>query len=283
MAIDKNKKKTLVYILLPEYVDLTHSTSTVSVKANTTIPLDVSVYKRILTRVKSILSFFGYEYIYPIYNIKNLKSFAWPIKTVEDIYPDGKLFLQNLNRSIGWTTADDVSNSTHVSCILYGTDVTKEVIGDMASRQKFGNAVVILNMDALTSKTSPLPVTEKYTGQSIEIVSVDDIPNLHKWISKNRVPQRQYTFNPKHGDKFNKATYGSQLLTDENETKRLLASAVGETRDGALWLYDKTNNAYIYFENQHELRLAFHGYHVKEGDENYENINLQKLKIVKNM
>lgn len=283
MAIDKNNKKTLVYILLPEYVDSTHGTSTVSVKANATIPLDVSVYKQVLARVKSILGFFGYEYIYPIYNIKNLKSFAWPIKTVEDIYPDGNLFLKDLSKSIGWTTADEVSCSTPVSCMLYATDVSNEVIGEMASYQKFGNAVVILDIEALSSKTSPLPVKEKHTGQSIEIASVNDIPNLYKWISEKRVPQRQYTFNAKHGDMHHKATFGSQLLTDEDETKKLLAFAIGETRDGALWLYDKTRNAYIYFENQHELRLAFHGYHVKEGDENYENINLEKLRKVKNM
>lgn len=283
MAIDKNAKKTLIYVLLPEYVDASHCTSSVALSANTNVPVDVASYKAILAKVKVILSFFGYERIYPIYNVDNLKSFVWPLKTVEDIYPDGKLFLQNQLKNIGWTTADDVSCGQSVQCMLYGNDVSNETVGDIVSRQKFGNAVVILNIDTLSSKVSPLPVTEKFTGNPIEIVTVDDIKKLYDWLSANRIPQREYCYNDKHGDKDHRATTGSQLLTKEKETKSLLNAAVGETKEGSLWLFDKANNAFIYFENQRELRLAFHGYHVHEGDENFENIKFEKLKQIGNI
>lgn len=283
MAIDKNAKKTLIYVLLPEYVDASHCTSSVALSPNTNVSIDVATYKAILAKVKGILSFFGYEHIYPIYSVDNLRSFVWPLKTVEDIYPDGKLFLQNQLKNIGWTTADDVSCNLPVPCMLYANDVSDETIGDIVSRQKFGNAVVVLNIDTLSSKVSPLSVTEKFTGNSVEIVTVDDIKRLYDWLSANRIPQREYCYNDKHGDKDHCATIGSQLMTDKEETKSLLNAAVGETKDGSLWLFDKANNAFIYFENQRELRLAFHGYHVREGDENFENINLEKLKKIGNI
>lgn len=283
MAKDRNEKKTLIFVLLPEYVDATHGNTSVALSANTNVPMDVDAYKAILAKVKSILAFFGYERIYPIYNVDNLKSFVWPLKTVEDIYPDGKLFLQNQFKNIGWTTADDVSCRQPVQCMLYGSDVSNESIGDIVSRQKFGNAVVVLNIDTLSSKVSPLPVTEKFTGKPIEVVTVDDIKKLYDWLSVNRIPQREYCYNEKHGDKDHSAATGSQLLTNEEETKSLLNAAVGDTKEGSLWLFDKANNAFIYFENQRELRLAFHGYHVHEGDENFENINLEKLKKVGNI
>ena len=283
MAIDKNQKKTLIYVLLPEYVDANHGTSSVAMSGNSNGGIDVATYKAIFSKIKNTLAFFGYERIYPIFDAKNLESFVWPLKTIEDIYPDGKLFLKNHLKNMGWTTADDVSCSTSVSCLLYGTDVTGEVIGDIASRQTYGNAMVILDMDTLTSKVSPLPVTETYTGKSIEIATADDIKKLYDWLSGHRIPQRTYCFNKKHGDKNRMAQGGSQLLTDQTETQNLLNEAVGETREGTLWLYDKANGAYIYFENQQELRLAFHGYHVRPGEENYENINLEKLKTVGNI
>lgn len=283
MAIDKSQKKTLIYVLLPEYVDVDHGTSSVAISGNTEVEVDVSTYKAILSKVKDILVFFGYERLYPIYDVKNLKSFVWPLKTIEDIYPDGKLLLKDYLKNIGWTTADDVSSKSPFSCLLYNHEVTEEVIGDIASRQTYGNAVVILDMNTLKSKVSPLPVKEAYTGNSIEIATAEDIKTLYDWLSEHRIPLRIYCFNEKHGDKDHKAKGGSQLLTDETETMNLLKESVGETKEGALWLYDKANEAYIYFENQRELRLAFHGYHVNHGEENFENINLEKLKKVRNI
>lgn len=283
MAIDRNVKKTLIYVLLPEYVDVTHGNSSVALSANTSVHMDVAIYKAILAKVKGILSFFGYERIYPLYNLDNLKSFVWPLQTIKDIYPDGKLFLQDMMKYIGWTKADDISCGNPVPCLLYGTDVSNEVVGDIASRHRFGNAVVILDIDTLSSKTSPLPVAEKYTNIPIDIVSVCDTKTLYEWLSAYRMPQREYCFNDKHGDKYHRAKSGSQLLTDKGETERLLNAAVGDTKEGTLWLYDKANGAYIYFENQQEIRLAFHGYHVHEGEENYENIILEKLRMIGNI
>lgn len=80
MAKDRNEKKTLIFVLLPEYVDATHGNTSVALSANTNVPMDVDAYKAILAKVKSILAFFGYERIYPIYNVDNLKSFVWPLK-----------------------------------------------------------------------------------------------------------------------------------------------------------------------------------------------------------
>ena len=38
---------------------------------------------------------------------------------------------------------------------------------------------------------------------------------------------------------------------------------------------------HIYFENQQEERLAFHGYHLQPGEENYDNIDMDQLTLLK--
>ena len=96
-----------------------------------------------------------------------------------------------------------------------------------------------------------------------------------------------YVYNPKHGDDKHPAQMiagttkrAAQLLTNRNDTERLLKLAVGTDINSALWYYDEANNCYIYFENQNELRLAFHGYHLSEGEENYDNIDFHKLSLL---
>lgn len=115
---------------------------------------------------------------------------------------------------------------------------------------------------------------------------MSSLKELYEWFSKNRLPQRIYVYNPKHGDAYHKAQalpngkMAAQLETDEEATRCLLGKAIGIDTNSALWYYDHERKKFIYFENQREQRLAFHGYHLSPGDENYDNIDQEKLRQI---
>ena len=64
------------------------------------------------------------------------------------------------------------------------------------------------------------------------------------------------------------------------EAQKLLEQAVGNDVNSSLWFYDSKYHKHIYFENQNEIRLAFHGYHLDENEENFNNISIEKLTTI---
>lgn len=73
----------------------------------------------------------------------------------------------------------------------------------------------------------------------------------------------------------------AQLEVSKAEAQKLLELAVGADTTSALWYYDVQRKKHIYFENQQEERLAFHGYHLQPGEENYDNIDMDQLTLLK--
>lgn len=154
----------------------------------------------------------------------------------------------------------------------------------MYARKRCGDAVVLLHFGGFMRKGPVITITDTYTGNNVTLDVATDIPQLHKWFSHNRKPQRKYTFNPKHGDISKKCRAGfAQLETSATDTTNLLKLAVGIDHRSPLWYHDAARGKYIYFENQQETPPNFHGYHVKQGDKNYENIDIDKLRKVQNI
>ena len=116
---------------------------------------------------------------------------------------------------------------------------------------------------------------------------VTDVSGLHRWFSANRNPQRTYIYSDKHGNCFKKSQFisgtsrrAAQLDCTDAEAQLLLERAVGSDPASELWFYDEQRGKFIYFENQNELRLAFHGYHLLPGEDNFENIDIDKLDMI---
>ena len=277
--MDKNKDKTLIYVLFKEYIDVDHCPSALYFKTDCKTPTDTSYFESVINKVNDTLGFFGYEaYLTPVFDNKNVECFLWPYKILRDEFPNITTRFKDMLKRWGFTDHEDLGSIPECECTLFNENVTASALGGIASRQCFGNAVVIFDIDTLKPRVNPLPVKELYSKVEIPIQITKDIKSSWKWLSENRKPQRTYVFNEKHGDKYKKATTGSQLKTDCKETQNLLNQAVGSSQKSSLWLYDFENKAFIYFENQNEIRLAFHGYHINPGDSNYNNIDLLKLK-----
>ena len=273
--------ETLVYIVFPETENCEQSPSANLMALKQQDEINADVLMQLFTTLEKNLSFFEYEHFVPVYNNQNLRATLCSLKaTMPMAFPNQQmLFLTMLKqRSVditGITTRD-----LECKYKLYHQDVTTTVLGDMANCIEKGKALVILDIQAALKYKKAIPVKKQYNDIELSIEIVNDIFSLYTWFTKNRKPRRKYDYNPKHGDLYHKAHGGSQLKTDEQETRELLHKAVGKDKKSALWYYDNKNNSFIYFENQREIRLAFHGYHIKEGESNFENINVDKLREI---
>lgn len=281
--------KTAFYILFKEYSDSSRSPSALYIKDNTETDSE-QIVKEVNEWLK-IARFFKYERCDRYYDSENMKGVLYPYIVLqeeyeEEEYPNVTVVIQALLNEEGFVDWRDEPLESGEQYSLNNQDVTNDCLGEMARNEAQGNAVVLLNCNAFHFR-SPIVLSVNPTGNNVSIYWYNDIRSFHQWFSDNRQPQRVYVYNPKHGDDKHPAQMiagttkrAAQLLTNRNDTERLLKLAVGTDINSALWYYDEANNCYIYFENQNELRLAFHGYHLSEGEENYDNIDFHKLSLL---
>lgn len=281
---EKEKARTLVYTVFTECISATRGTSQPFISGHfhtQEVPFDNLAE---LKAIKEIFDFFSYEYFTPIYDASNLSAALKPAKPGVDITSvRQKTFLQTLLKTHGFADKEDFP-AEHTECMFDGQPVSHTVLNHMVARKTFGNSVVILNLGGFARHGDSISITDTLNGRSIDIDIASDIKSLYNWLTKNRNPKRKYTFNPKHGDINKRAWKGyAQLKTSEEDTTRLLSQSVGDSRNSAVWFYDEEREEFIYFENQNEFPPNFHGYHVKEGEENYDNINFEKLRTVQDI
>ena len=186
----------------------------------------------------------------------------------EEEYPNVTVVIQALLNEEGFVDWRDEPLESGEQYSLNNQDVTNNCLGEMARNEAQGNAVVLLNCNAFHFR-SPIVLSVNPTGNNVSIYWYNDIRSLHQWFSDNRRPQRVYVYNPKHGDDKHPAQMiagttkrAAQLLTNRNDTERLLKLAVGTDINSALWYYDEANNCYT------------------EGEENYDNIDFHKLSLL---
>lgn len=284
---------TSVFILLKEYIDPAHKGSVIYINGTDKINSDefIAGFKSFM----DIISFFKYEKCNRFYDLENVKGMLYPYILLEDEYneqvdeyPDAGTFVRSEFYRCGiidWKEEETPGTALDRFYLSDNTEVTNDMLGEMMRRKNGDEAVVLLNFEAIRME-NPIQIRTS-ADERKTIYSCLDIPALHAWFSENRRPQRIYCYDSKHGEAGHGAQMipgtnrrAAQLLTNRPDTERLLKLAIGIDTESSLWYYDKANCKYIYFENQQEIRLAFHGYHLSEGDENYDNIDIEKLKKV---
>lgn len=295
--------RTALFILLKEYVDNSHTPSKIFIEA--VDKWDSKAFRADLKRWLDIVDFFAYERMALYYDKDNISSALYPYIIMETEYEKESASYPNIARltrskmnSLGFTdwrnseTPDNCHDYTYMQI-----DVTDSLFGEIVRYKEhkvtirdvqYDFSAVLLNCDAIKESTSLVLSTSNQ--KSVKIDCCKDIKSLYHWLSINRKPQRIYCYNEKHGDCNHTSQWingtnkrAAQLDSCEEETQILLERSIGDNKRSSLWLFDEKRKKFIYFENQQEERLAFHGYHIVEGDENYENINVEKLKKIQNL
>ena len=280
---------TSLFVLFREYFDHSHAPSSSCIQC--TSGADANEQLAYCEKWLAVIRFFKYETCNRFYDYNNVKSMLYPYILLESEFGEQEIEYPNLASYIrtefkkeglvDWRDEYD-DNDEHVQMYFYnGVDVTNDTFGEII-RVKKSYPAILLNCEALRCP-SQINVSSN-DGQTYYIDCVSDIQALHKWFSSNRLPRRVFVYNPKHGDKFRPSEYisgtnrkAARLEATCEEAQRLLDLAISTSPTDSFWYYDAQVGKYIYFENQQEIRLAFHGYHLSPGEENYDNIGREKL------
>lgn len=281
---------TSLFILLKEYADDNTAQTSSYIKADNCFEEEAGI--QYFRRLIEVIDYFRYEKCDRYFDSKNLFQATYPYGILKDYYEERDEYpgiAENILTQIGSMGFVDwrdtfAKDSEHY--FLYDTDVTDDTLGEIAKNIRSGNGAVLLNMGAI-EYPSPIEISYANNNCSVNVEYSEDIKGLHSWFSKNRRPPRIYNFHPKHGNYYKPAEMipgtdrrAAQLKCKDNEAQDLLDKAIGYDTVSSLWYYDMQRNMHIYFENQNERRLAFHGYHLEEGDENFDNISIDKLKVI---
>lgn len=278
---------TTLYVLFQEYTDQGRQPSAPFVNGKD-FPLDDGCYVHgLMDKCFGVVDYFCHEEVQKLYDENNVKGLLYQYSELSDEYPGKEVeFLSQLQRH-GFTDWDDVKKENEENVIYGDWDVTEHLIGDMTHREKSDGHTILLNIEAL--ETADGVISVRCNHNSILLKVCETIPKLHLWISENRAPQRLYCYNKKHGDAYHlsqviqdgRGLRAAQLETNESETNELLKLAVGRSRDSELWYWDENRKKFIYFENQNTINPpSFHAYHLKMGEKNSENIDVEKLSAV---
>lgn len=308
-------KLTCIYVLFKEYVDGSTAPSAPYINGEE-YPLGQGMLlNKELCGILDVLDYFSYEHCNIYYDQANLDGLLRQPNTFPDEeYPGLDVTLLSQLRDLGMTKWSDCSVKIKESFKYDGKDVTHTLFGDMSQRElnrketlakietpatdqtltseeREYEPCVLLHQGAITSIDGQ--IKGSMTGhRKVELTTVSNIKEMHAWISENRFPKRRYDINPKHGDADHQAHMikdrngnnkrAAQLLTTTEETNALLKLAIGRDRESELWFYDDARGCHIYFENQGKyMPPSFHAYHLHPGDENYDNIDLEKLEKLK--
>lgn len=275
--------KTTVYLLFREYVDAQKAPtcSYILGREFDATKLTAEIRSEVQPLL-SVLRFFGYERMLVLYDRKNLEALLYPATALKDEYPGLKtsVLAQIKDKYTSWEDYPVQSDNLNYS-LNTGCNVSNDMLGDMARRQHHQVAsCALLQKNAIdTDKAGCVNIvcSDRSTEQ---LISFHDVKGFHEWVSENRQPKRTYHFNPKHGDANHRKNReeAAQLLTDDAMTNELLKYAVGRDRESELWYYDVINGCFIYFENEGNTpQLGFHAYHLHPDEENFENIDIDKL------
>lgn len=287
-------KRTKIYVLFKEYPDPNGRGKSASYIQESS---DYLVHKDALIQdwrdVADVLGYFGYEIADRYYDENNILG----LLNVADTFPAEYPYLADTIRSEMQTmglTSWKTNAVPRTDAYCFGLDdVTNDLLGDMAQHEAISRDTepsILLQQGAVVAPQGEIKITMK-GSRSVKLRSVNNVRDMHCWLSDHRFPKRNYVYNDKHGDAYHEArkyrnrhgyeATAAQLLTTADVTQDLLNRAVGETIEGDLWYYDQTNACYIYFENQGDTpQHEYHAYHLHQGEKNYDKIDIKKLSKV---
>lgn len=141
---------------------------------------------------------------------------------------------------------------------LGGTPVEGETFSYVSMLHTNGSQEVnaIIDMDAMNGT---------YPGFCVEVLK-PDIPIVHKWFTKNRLPKRQYHWSLKHGENGKGNWPGvSVLLGSRIEAEQLLHKAIGTKEKKDLYVYDNKYGKYMRFMPEN-VNDTYHSFHINESE-----------------
>lgn len=283
------EQRTEIFVLFPEYVDANHITSAPYI-GNYSFDWKDSLPNEVI-EIMNIISSFSYEYASFYYDGHNVKSMLFPFETLEE-YPtpiDAWNSFAYANSLFDWRDDKNIVGEDAFYCSI---GLLEDTLTTVYARNKLKNkklhATILGIKVALPYQNNGCLILQNSKRQNIKVSICSSYICLYNWLCSNRLPQRRCDYNSKHGENRKYRRKGKNgsiicpLCCSLTRAQTLLEKAIGNSdRNGMLWYYDEAEKKCIIFENQCESpQPAFHGYHVTPIDDNFSNIDIEKLRKV---
>ena len=232
---------------------------------------EVNSYEKLIQNLKTRFEDISIENYEGFYDNLNIKNFLCYYEALEDCYPSApKRLLQNLiknNAFINWR--DDLIQSDITEYQIFGQETKDNTFCEIAQRRSndTGNKdnYALLNHDACSIQNVITVIINNIS--EIEIDNLKNETELLTWFAENRLPQRNFKINPKHGENRQKikAVGGkdiSPLRCSCEEAQILLYTAIGNHKK-ELFNLDPDHDEIIVFKFEGDTpQNMYHGYHV---------------------
>lgn len=281
---------TEIFFLFPEYID-EHRNASAPYIHDMGYTFEEQ-QPRFVDYIAKMLSFFSYEtYVTKYYDKKNLGGMLYPYQELD--YPNVCDTMRTTLRDYDVLDWRDELGEEDTVVEWHGVQVTNDTCAKVyersliKSREMLVHAILFAVEDAVESDGGVFVFKQNNVDCAMPYCSKQR--ELHAWLSDNRIPQRKYKYNPKHGENgINDQTklpnrIPAALLECTGEyAQKLLCKAIGDVAiDNNLWYYDTEKQKIIYFEYQNESpQHEYHAYHLSPGEKRYDKVNIDLLRQI---
>lgn len=257
-----------LFLLLPRYKE-------VSGQPEYILPMDVMSEEemgKMIERLDEVCCYIENENYQGYYDAENVEAFLYPVKMVEDCYPNAITRMRMVMNKWGENWRKQKKQNDAKSYMYFCLAIKGDTLCEVTERKATStdNSVFLLVNHGAFSSASEV-VRTKCDRKEVELdVRKADAKSISEWFAVNRRPQRIFNLNPKHGENGkgahaeHKGCKVSVLKCSKEEAKRMLDKAVGFD-DRKLYYFDKKQNQYIEFKC--EGKNAYHAFHVDAEDE----------------
>ena len=283
-------KLTEVFFLFPEYIDA-HRKASASYIHDMGYAFE-DQQPRFVDEVVKMLSFFSYEtYVTKYYDKKNLDGMLYPYQELD--YPNVSDTVRTTMRDYDVLDWREELGEEDTVIEWHGVHVMNDICAKVYERSQINTSDMLVHAtlfaveDAIESDGGAFVFKRHNADCTMQYCTTQR--DLHAWLSENRIPQRMYKYNPKHGENgLNDGTIlpdgkaSAKLYCDRVHAQKLLCKAIGDVSiDCNLWYYDVEEGKIIYFEYQNESpQHEYHAYHLSPGEKRYDKVNVDLLRQI---
>lgn len=285
------KQLTEIFYLFPEYIDTDHLSSAPYIN---NINFDYSeACPECVKEFIHLLSFFSYErHISKYYDKMNLDGMLFPY---DEFFPDIEIQVLTALRDydvLDWRNDFGEGND---EIEWRGNNILNDTCALVYDRSQINTPDLLIHAtlfsveNAIECESKTFCFKKEGINYSLSLQTT--LKDLHAWLSENRIPQRQYKYNPKHGENgindnshLPDGTPAALLECNGIQAQQMLCKAIGDIDiDNNLWYFDHERKKIIYFEFQNENpQNEYHCYHLSPGDKRYDKVNLNLLRQIQN-
>ena len=284
------KQLTEVFFLFPEFID-EHRQASAPYIRNMGFPKD-ECQPKCVNNIVNMLEFFSYEqHVNKYYDKKNLDGLIYPYEELS--YPNVVDQVYTSLRDFDVLDWREILGEGETNIVWHDVLIQNDTCAKVYERAQIDTPELLVHAtlfsveDAIENDGRMMVFKKDNMDCSFSYHTTRR--DLHAWLSKNRIPQRRYKYDKKHGEYGNNndwrlpdGSLAAVLKCGSEHAQKLLCLAIGDRSiDNNLWYFDEEFQDILYCEYQNESpQNEYHCYHISPGDKGFDKVDVGLLCLV---